>query len=73
MSKGVYKLNGSAVIQSKVSIQVYDQSGKMVYQEQKANTPIGGIVINISHLRPGHYVLKLVAGKNVTTNKIIKE
>jgi hypothetical protein len=72
-SKGIYKLEGSAAIQPSVSIQVYDQSGKMVYQEQKANTPINGIVINISHLRPGHYVLKLVAGKNVTTNKIIKE
>lgn len=72
-SKGVYKLEGSATIQPLVSILVYDQAGKMVHQQQRANTSINGISINLSNLRPGKYILKLVAGKNTETKWIIKE
>lgn len=72
-SKGVYKIEGSAAIQSSVFIQVYDRLGKIVYQEQRSDTSIDGMIINLSNLRPGQYALKLVAGKNIITKMIIKE
>jgi hypothetical protein len=72
-SSGIYTLGGSAAIQSSVSIMVCDQVGKILYQEQRSATSINGMIINLSDLRPGHYVLKLAVGDKVITKLIVRE
>lgn len=54
-----------------VTIQVYDQSGKKVYEKVMANT--GYFQLNLDSLPTGTYVLRALSGKNILRTKIIKK
>lgn len=55
-------------LNSKVeSVQIFNHSGQLVMNQNKA-----GNLINVSHLNPGTYLVKINSGKKVISKKFIK-
>lgn len=58
-----------------ITIEIFDTSGKSVYKQEKINREIGYTFIpvkGVSDLPSGVYVLKVISGDIVYTNKIMK-
>jgi hypothetical protein len=56
-----------------ILINVYDQSGNLVYTESKRNTVLNATQLQLTNLPKGHYVVKIKADDETITRKIIRE
>ena len=61
----------STKLNTQVSIQVQDALGKVLLSEDYKE--FNKTTINVDHLSPGIYFIKLVSGENVVTKKFVKE
>ncbi|PLW98334.1 MAG: hypothetical protein C0591_04675 [Marinilabiliales bacterium] len=56
----------------KLSIQVIDLSGKIIYSEERfVNEGVNKLDLDLTHLKTGTYVLKAVSEQNIFTRKFI--
>lgn len=68
-STGIVNLDFSAFAEATLQVQVFDLSGKMMYNNQFSNT--NGETISLSHLNKGVYLLKvLIDNETVEVQKV---
>lgn len=72
-NKGVFTISGNDVISDKIQVEVYDMSGRRVYQKMVEWNSMQQIVIGLPNAIPGMYIVSLWDGERSSQHKIIIE
>ena len=69
----IVNVNYDLAVASEVTVRILDVNGREVFVQNEGTVQNGRVAVNTSNLAAGMYMVQLVAGNTVTTERLIVE